>query len=142
MKYDAQSDSLTIILGSDQLDSDGFEGGDFIAFIDDGDALVKLVIENASNFVADALAAGVKVEGAPKVPPPPAGIVWHGADSSMISAFGYDEANSILEVAFTKKGVYRYFDVPKHVYKGLLKASSKGSYMRDNVIGLYREMHK
>jgi TFIIF-interacting CTD phosphatase-like protein len=62
-------------------------------------------------------------------------------DSSMIYAFGYDEEQQVLEVVFKRNGVYRYRDVPKKVYEGLLKASSKGSYMRDLVIDMYPTEH-
>lgn len=58
-------------------------------------------------------------------------------DSSMIYAFGYDEKQQVLEVVFKRTGVYRYRGVPKDVYEGLLKASSKGSYMRDLIIDMY-----
>jgi hypothetical protein len=59
------------------------------------------------------------------------------ADSSMISAFGYDEAEGILEVAFHRTGVYRYYDVPLHVFEGLRDAESKGRYMRGHIIDMY-----
>ncbi|HEU5102705.1 MAG TPA: KTSC domain-containing protein [Roseiflexaceae bacterium] len=62
-------------------------------------------------------------------------------DSSMIYALGYDEEQQVLEVVFKRKGVYRYRDVPKHVYEGLLKASSKGGYMRDTIIDMYPTEH-
>jgi len=58
-------------------------------------------------------------------------------DSSMIYAVGYDEEAQILEVVFKRTGVYRYHNVPKKVYEGLLKAASKGSYMRDMIIDMY-----
>jgi len=58
-------------------------------------------------------------------------------ESSMIYAVGYDEETQILEVVFNSGGIYRYFDVPKEVYEGLLAAESKGRYMRANVIDLY-----
>ena len=58
-------------------------------------------------------------------------------DSSMIYAVGYDEEAQILEVVFKRTGVYRYRDVPKKVYEGLLKSDSKGSYMRDMIIDMY-----
>ncbi len=59
-------------------------------------------------------------------------------ESSMIYAVAYDEPARALDVVFYKSGVYRYFDVPKDVYEGLLKASSKGSYMRSMIIDCYR----
>jgi hypothetical protein len=63
------------------------------------------------------------------------------ADSSMIDAFGYDEEQQVLEVVFKRNGVYRYRDVPKAVYEGLLNADSKGSYMRDLIIDKYPTEH-
>ena len=62
-------------------------------------------------------------------------------DSSMIYAFGYDEEQQVLEVVYKRNGVYRYRDVPKQVYEGLLNASSKGSYMRDQIIDMYPTEH-
>jgi hypothetical protein len=58
----------------------------------------------------------------------------YDADSSMISAFGYDQTTGILDVAFHRTGVYRYYDVPLHVFEGLRDASSKGRYMRATII--------
>ena len=58
-------------------------------------------------------------------------------ESSMIYAVGYDEESQTMEVAFNSGGVYRYFDVPKDIYEGLLAAESKGRYMRANVIDMY-----
>ena len=62
-------------------------------------------------------------------------------DSSMIYAIGYDEQQQVLEVVFKRTGVYRYRNVPKDVYEGLLKSSSKGSYMRDMIIDMYPTEH-
>jgi hypothetical protein len=47
----------------------------------------------------------------------------------------------VLEVVFKRKCVYRYRDVPKKVYEGLLNADSKGSYMRDLIIDMYPTEH-
>lgn len=57
-------------------------------------------------------------------------------ESSMLYAVGYDEGCQQLEAVFWK-GVYRYYDVPKEVYEGLLAAESKGRYMHDHVIDQY-----
>ena len=62
-------------------------------------------------------------------------------DSSMIYALGYDEEAQILEVVFKRTGVYRYSNVPKEVYEGLMQADSKGSYMRDMIIDMYPSEH-
>ena len=137
IRYDEKSDILTITLGPERYECYELEAGDFVVVVDETDALVSITIANASRFVGRALAAGVKVEGAPTVEPPKSGMVWYDADSSMISAFGYDEAEGILEVAFHRTGVCRYYDVPLHVFEGLRDASSKGSYMRNHIIDMY-----
>ena len=58
-------------------------------------------------------------------------------ESSMIQAVGYDEKLKELEVVFNSGNVYRYAQVPKKEYEGLLKADSKGQYMRANIIDVY-----
>jgi uncharacterized protein YuzE len=137
IQYDEKSDTLTITLGPERYEAYELEAGDLAVVVDETDALVSITVANASRFVSRALAAGVKVEGAPTVEPPKSGMVWYDADSSMISAFGYDEAEGILEVAFHRTGVYRYYDVPLHVFEGLRDASSKGRYMRSHIIDMY-----
>jgi hypothetical protein len=62
---------------------------------------------------------------------------WEDADSSMISAFRYDPGEETLEVLFNRTGRYTYYDVPADVVEGLREASSKGSYMRSEIIGTY-----
>jgi hypothetical protein len=59
--------------------------------------------------------------------------------SSMILAVGYDTAAKELEVVFSSGAVWRYQEVPRKVFKELLAAESKGSYMRACVIGVYPE---
>jgi KTSC domain len=61
----------------------------------------------------------------------------HSVESSMIQAFGYDAETKTLLVIFNSGKAYRYFQVPPKVYKQLLAADSKGSYMRDWVIDCY-----
>jgi len=60
-------------------------------------------------------------------------------ESSMLVAVGYDAAAKELEVVFASGAVWRYGEVPRKVYRELLAAESKGSYMRSNVIGVYPE---
>ncbi len=61
---------------------------------------------------------------------------WRNVQSSMISAVRYHENHQILEVAFNK-GIYLYFGVPREVFEGLLRAESKGRYMRQQIIDRY-----
>lgn len=135
--YHKNSDTLTITLKPQAYDAFEYEGGDFTAIVSDDDELVEVSIANASRFLAQAVAAGVKAKTIVPVQPKQSGMVWYDADSSMISAFGYDEAEQILEVAFHTTGVYRYYDVPLEVFEGLRDASSKGSYMRNVIIDMY-----
>jgi len=137
IRYDQKTDTLTIALGPESYDAYELEAGGFSVVVDEGDGLVSIAIANATRFLTQVLAAGVQVEGAPAVESPKQGMVWYDADSSMISAFGYDEAEGILEVAFHSTGVYRYYDVPRHIFEGLRNASSKGSYLRNCVIDNY-----
>lgn len=58
-------------------------------------------------------------------------------ESSMLLAVGYDAAARELEAVFSSGAVWRYRNVPRRVYRELLAASSKGSYMRDCVVGVY-----
>jgi uncharacterized protein len=59
-------------------------------------------------------------------------------DSSNITSIGYDRASQVLEIEFHHGAVYQYFDVPQHVFDGLMQASSKGTYFAENVKGHYR----
>ena len=60
-------------------------------------------------------------------------------DSSMIHAVGYDDETREMEVVFNSGRVYRYIDVDKRDYQGLLDADSKGRYMRAKFIGVYAD---
>lgn len=104
IRYDADTDTLTVRLGAEPYETYEFEAGDWSVLLGKADDLVSIRVSNASRFVARALAAGVPVEDAPAVEAAQKGMVWYGADSSMISAFGYDEAEGILEVAFHRTG--------------------------------------
>ena len=57
--------------------------------------------------------------------------------SSAISSVGYDNRSSTLEVEFSSGAVYDYFDVPRKVYRDLLKAPSKGSFVSRRVRDRY-----
>lgn len=63
--------------------------------------------------------------------------VWEDVDSSMISAFKYDQIKKQLDVMFNRTGTYRYYDVPADVVEGLREADSKGSYMRYAIIDMF-----
>ena len=58
--------------------------------------------------------------------------------SSNIASIGYDADSQTLEIEFLNGGVYQYFDVPQHVHQELMKASSHGQYLAQNIKGAYR----
>ena len=136
IRYDKASDTLSISLSKAVGDSYELEAGNFTAIVDDDDGLIGIVIKEADEFLKQATAVklvGDKTSKATKPSKP----VWEDVDSSMISAFKYNEAEQVLEVVFNRTGIYRYFDVPPKVVKGLREASSKGSYMRWAIIDMY-----
>ena len=60
------------------------------------------------------------------------------ASSSNINSIGYDKQSATLEVEFTSGDVYRYFDVPEHLYQQLMSAVSKGQFLNDYIRHSYR----
>ena len=130
LTYDADEDILYMIITPEASDGER-DSADFNFAV--AGRRVEISIGNAQRFVAKAQAA------LPSTPAPQSEFVWHDADSSMISAFAYDEEKQILEVAFNRTGVYTYYDVPPDVVAGLHRASSKGSYMRNMIIGMYHD---
>lgn len=135
LRYNRETDVLTLAMSRQEA----AERGMTVALAESGGdepEAVRLTIEHASRFMAEALAAGVPVAGAGMALPPSSGMTWRGVDSSVISAFGYDESSQTLEVAFNN-GVYRYYGVPPEVAQGLSTAESKGRYLRSEIIGVY-----
>ena len=53
--------------------------------------------------------------------------------SSNVASVGYDSADQVLEIEFHHGGTYQYFNVPEHIYQGLMGASSHGTYFDRNV---------
>ena len=58
-------------------------------------------------------------------------------ESSMLAAIGYDADLQALVVLYNSGKAYQYLQVPQEVYQALMKASSKGRYMLDEVIDHY-----
>lgn len=57
--------------------------------------------------------------------------------SSHLKAVGYDEESRTMRVEF-HNGTYLYFDVPRTVYEGLLRAPSKGRFHAARIKYKYR----
>lgn len=58
--------------------------------------------------------------------------------SSNIASIGYDADSQTLEIEFLNGGVYQYFDIPQHMYRGLMQADSHGQFLAQNIKGVYR----
>jgi uncharacterized protein YuzE len=133
IKYDKKTDTLFINLRSETRETFEYKTGDYSVHVDDEDTLVGLTIRKASRFLQQVISTGVQADKSIDKPKP----VWEDVDSSMISAFKYDETTETLDVMFHRTGIYRYFDVPVDVVEGLRESSSKGSYMRSMIIDMY-----
>ena len=60
----------------------------------------------------------------------------HPVVSSNLQSVGYESGN--LYIRFLKGGLYEYFNVPQHIYEGLMQASSHGEYFAQNIKNTYR----
>jgi len=58
--------------------------------------------------------------------------------STAILRIEYDEFLHQLQITFAGNHTYVYYDVPRGVYAGLLRASSKGTYFNACVRNHYR----
>jgi hypothetical protein len=54
-------------------------------------------------------------------------------ESSMMVSVGYDAEHAVLEIEFRSGDVYEYRDVTELVYRGLLKAPSKGRFFHTRI---------
>ena len=140
IQYENESDTLTIRLTPERREVREARTGDLHAGLDQDGALTRITVERASHFLVAALAAYVGVEEEEGEPPrdrlPPGGTTWYTTESSMLSGYGYNPDEEILDVAF-KKGMYRYYGVPLDVFSALHEAESKGRYMNQHIIGVY-----
>ena len=53
--------------------------------------------------------------------------------SSDLASVGYDERRRLLEIEFCSGGIYRYSDVPREIFDGLLAAESKGRFFATRI---------
>lgn len=53
--------------------------------------------------------------------------------STTMLAAGYDNDQRLLEIVFHTGKVYRYRDVPQHIFVSLMQAESKGKYFNDYI---------
>ncbi|WP_081415102.1 KTSC domain-containing protein [Ectobacillus panaciterrae] len=57
--------------------------------------------------------------------------------SSKLIAVGYNTSSMILRIQF-KNGTYDYYDVPEHIYTGLMNAASHSRYHSNFIKNSYR----
>jgi hypothetical protein len=62
---------------------------------------------------------------------------WKVVESSNILAVAYDRGTQILSIKFIKSGVYRYFDVPEHIFEELIHTKSVGKYFSEWIKGVF-----
>jgi KTSC domain len=58
--------------------------------------------------------------------------------SSAISAVGYDEQTMRMKITFQQGHTYDFCGVPKHIFEGLLRAASAGTYYNQYIKDRYQ----
>jgi hypothetical protein len=58
--------------------------------------------------------------------------------SSNVASIGYSRSLHALEIEFTRGAIYRFYEVPREVYRELLTADSKGHFIAEKLRGKYR----
>jgi len=54
-------------------------------------------------------------------------------ESSCLMAVSADKENNTMDVQFLSGAVYRYFEVPEHIFSELMNAESHGIYFSHNI---------
>ena len=54
-------------------------------------------------------------------------------DSTNLASVGYEVETATLEIEFHRSGIYQYFGVSEDIYQALMNASSKGTFLNQNV---------
>lgn len=58
-------------------------------------------------------------------------------ESRSLASVGYDAKARVLVVEFRDGALYRYRDVPREVFDGLMRAASKGRFFLERIRGKY-----
>ena len=53
--------------------------------------------------------------------------------STALASVGYSKRLHVLEIEFTNGAAYRYADVPRSIYRGLMSAESKARFYHANI---------
>jgi KTSC domain-containing protein len=57
--------------------------------------------------------------------------------SSAMTAVGYEPSSRRMKITFTQGHTYDFCGVPQHIYDGLMRATSKGTYYNDHIKDRY-----
>ena len=57
--------------------------------------------------------------------------------SDNLKSVGYDSVSGILEIEFKNRSIYQYSGVPESIYRGLMAASSHGTYHHQHIVDHY-----
>ena len=66
---------------------------------------------------------------------------WQGVKSSNILRVRYDDKEKAMEVEFNNGGTYRYADVPKKLFEGMVQAPSAGKYFFAEIKGKFESVN-
>jgi hypothetical protein len=61
--------------------------------------------------------------------------------STAIASVGYSKRLHALEIEFRNGAIYRYLEIDRDVYDGLINAGSKARFYDDNIRHKYRSLH-
>jgi hypothetical protein len=61
-------------------------------------------------------------------------------ESSVMISTGYDRKTLTLEIEFTSRDIWQYYQVPERVYLDMINSGSLGKFFNEHIKGLYREM--
>ncbi|MBT4326145.1 MAG: KTSC domain-containing protein, partial [Candidatus Nitrosopelagicus sp.] len=53
--------------------------------------------------------------------------------STNIASAGYDESQKMLEILFTSKTIYQFFEIPKELFLKLMDSESKGTFFHEHI---------
>lgn len=60
--------------------------------------------------------------------------------STALASVGYSKRLHVIEIEFTNGAVYRYADVPRSIYHGLMSAESKARFYHANIKRKFRSV--
>ena len=94
---------------------------------------------------ASLLLFATTISGAPDKAPDPAGIISRikrePVQSTALASVGYSRRLHALEIEFKNGAIYRYLEVDRATYHGLMSAPSKTRFYHEKIRSKYRSLH-